>query len=84
MAAPIPPRDPLFEVEQPCSARSRNPVQAPIAPASIAARRGTQVAVVAFACRLAGILYALLRDGSVFEPQRVRHPRPTAAVLVAR
>src|SRR5262245_41431766 len=45
----------------------------------IAARRGKQVAVVALARRLAGILYALLRDGSVFEPQRVRSPRrPTA------
>jgi transposase len=49
----------------------------------IAARRGQQVAVVALARRLAGILYALLRDDSVFEPQRVRHPRPTAAALVA-
>jgi transposase len=47
----------------------------------IAARRGKQVAVVALARRLAGILYALLRDGSVFE-QRVRPPRPTAAALV--
>jgi transposase len=35
----------------------------------IAARRGKQVAVVALARRLAGILYALLRDGSVFEPR---------------
>jgi len=49
----------------------------------IAARRGKQVAVVALARRLAGILYALLRDGSVFEPQRVRPPRPTAPALVA-
>ena len=48
----------------------------------IAARRGKQVAVVALARRLAGILYALLRDGSVFEPQHVRPPRPTAAALV--
>ena len=48
----------------------------------IAARRGTQVAVVALARRLAGILYALLRDGSVFEPQRGQPPRPTAAALV--
>jgi len=47
----------------------------------IAARRGKQVAVVALARRLAGILYALLRDGRVFEPQRVRPPRPTAAAL---
>ena len=44
----------------------------------IAARRGKQVAVVALARRLAGILYALLRDGSVFEPHRVRHPRRPA------
>jgi transposase len=48
----------------------------------IAARRGKPVAVVALARRLAGILYALLRDGSVFAPQRVRPPRPTAAALV--
>ena len=34
----------------------------------IAARRGKHVAVVALARRLAGILYALLRDGSVFGP----------------
>jgi transposase len=48
----------------------------------IAARRGKQVAVVARARRLAGILYALLRDGSVFEPQHVRPPRPHAPALV--
>jgi len=46
----------------------------------IAARRSKSVAVVALARRLAGILYARLRDGTVFEPQRVRHPgRPAAA-----
>jgi transposase len=50
----------------------------------IAARRGKHVAVVALARRLAGILSALLRDGSVFEPQRGRPPRPTAAALVNR
>src|SRR6266850_1925990 len=49
----------------------------------IAARRGKPVAVVALARRLAGILYALLRDGSVFEPQRVRHPRLPAAAPMA-
>jgi len=48
----------------------------------IAARRGRQVAVVALARRLAGILYALLRDGSVFEPQRIRQPRPPATAHV--
>ncbi len=40
----------------------------------IAARRGQHIAVVALARRLAGILYALLRDGSVFDPGRSRHP----------
>jgi transposase len=37
----------------------------------IAARRGKHVAVVALARRLAGILYALLRDDTVYAP---RHP----------
>ena len=36
----------------------------------LAARRGKPVAVVALARRLAGILYALLRDGTVFTPRR--------------
>jgi transposase len=43
----------------------------------IAARRGKQIAVVALARRLAGILYALLRDGTVFTPRR--SPQPVAA-----
>jgi transposase len=38
----------------------------------IAARRGKHVAVVALARRLAGILYALLRDGTVFQPRPTR------------
>lgn len=41
----------------------------------ITARRGKHVAVVALARRLAGILYALLRDGTTFDP---RHCRPRA------
>ncbi len=47
----------------------------------IAARRGKRVAAVALARRLAGILYALWRDGSAYEPQRVgRRPAvPRAA-----
>jgi transposase len=48
----------------------------------LAARRGKHVAVVALARRLAGILYALLRDGTVFEPQHVRPPHPTAAAAL--
>ena len=39
-------------------------------------------AVVALARRLVGILYALLRDGSVFQPQHGRPPRPTATARV--
>jgi len=46
----------------------------------IAARRGKHVAVVALARRLAGILYALLRDGSVFAPGRPRHPGAALAL----
>jgi transposase len=46
----------------------------------IAARRGKHVAVVALALRLAGILYALLRDGSVFDPQRSPRPALTATL----
>jgi transposase len=48
----------------------------------IAARRGKLIAVVALARRLAGILYALLRDESVFEPGRARHPGATVACSV--
>ena len=33
----------------------------------IAARRGKRVAVVALARRLAGILYAMMRDGTEFD-----------------
>ena len=46
----------------------------------IAARRGPQIAVVALARRLAGILYALLRDGTVFTPTQAPEPM-TAATL---
>jgi hypothetical protein len=35
----------------------------------IAARRGKKIAVVALARRLAGILFALLRDETVYEPR---------------
>jgi transposase len=47
----------------------------------IAARRGKQIAVVALARRLAGILYALLRDGTVYEPRPApHHPRPVVTL----
>lgn len=38
---------------------------------SIATRRGRLVAVVALARRLAGILYAMMRDGTVYQPERL-------------
>ncbi len=46
----------------------------------IAARRGKHIAVVALARRLAGILYALFRDGSVFDPRRSLQPGAAATV----
>src|SRR6266508_73449 len=47
----------------------------------IAARRGKGIAVVALARRLAGILFALLRDGTVYEPgpRQARELTPAAS-----
>ena len=46
----------------------------------ISARRGKHVAVVALARRLAGILFALLRDGTMYTPRRpAALPQPVAA-----
>jgi transposase len=50
--------------------------------AAIAARRGSRVAVVALARKLAGILYAMWRDGASFEA-RTPKARDVAAVAVA-
>ena len=44
----------------------------------IAGRGGTKVARVALARRLAGILYAMLRDGTSYDPGRVRGDRRAA------
>jgi transposase len=44
----------------------------------IAQRRGTRIAVVALARNLAGILYAMWRDGVSYDAQQIR-PRPAAA-----
>jgi transposase len=57
--------------------RSRGPEAAALRQwaQQLATRRGKSVAVVALARRLAGILYALWRDGTVYEPTRVRGPR---------
>ena len=41
---------------------------------SIAARRGKRIAVVAIARRLAGILYAMWRDGVPYDAARLRAP----------
>jgi transposase len=41
----------------------------------IAQRRGKRIAVVALARRLAGILYAMWRDGEAYDPGRIRAPR---------
>jgi transposase len=62
--------------------RDTHPASAPLRAWAqrIAARRSKRVAVVALARRLAGILYALWRDGSVYEATRVGRPRPTPAV----
>jgi hypothetical protein len=43
--------------------------------ARIAARRGKKVAVVALARRLAGILFALLRDGTTYTPRHLSDRR---------
>lgn len=42
---------------------------------TIAARRGNRIAVVALARRLAGVLYAMWRDGVPYEAGKVRYPR---------
>lgn len=47
----------------------------------IAHRRGRRIAIVALARRLAGILYALWRDGTTFDPARLG---PRAAATGAR
>jgi len=41
---------------------------------SVEARRGKRVAAVALARRLAGVLYAIWRDGTRYEPSRLRLP----------
>src|SRR2546430_17200901 len=41
----------------------------------IVARRGSRIAVVAVARRLAGILYAMWRDGAPYDADKIRRPR---------
>jgi len=49
----------------------------------IARRRGMRVAVVALARRLAGILYAMWRDGSAYDPAKLGGTQGTSATLAA-
>jgi transposase len=49
----------------------------------IALRRGRKTAVVALARRLAGILYALMRDGTTFQPGLLHAPHAQAAAAAA-
>lgn len=48
---------------------------------NIATRRGKRIATVALARRLAGILYAMWRDGEPFDEKRIRMPHPRAAAI---
>lgn len=61
--------------------RSRHPAHAALQAwaARIEARRGKRVAVVALARRLAGILYALWRDGSTYGTSGARPGRVVSA-----
>lgn len=49
---------------------------------TIAQRRGKRIAVVALARRLAGILYAMWRDGVPYDAQRIRPLAPAAPQAV--
>jgi transposase len=46
---------------------------------TIAARRGKKVAVVSLARKMAGILYAMLRDGTVYKSKVANRTRTAAA-----
>jgi transposase len=47
--------------------------------AGIAMRRGRNVAAVALARRMAGILFAMLRDQTTYQPKRIHKPKPLAS-----
>ena len=65
-----------------CLVRSKAPETAALRAwaRSIAARRGQRVAVIALARRLAGILFALWRDGVPYDPAQLRDRSATAEV----
>lgn len=58
--------------------RSRKPETATLRAwgLNIAARRGNQIAAVAVARRLAGILFAMWRDGVPYDPMKIRSGSP--------
>ena len=58
--------------------RSTAPAAAPLRSwgKGIATRRGARIAAVALARRVAGVLYAMWRDGADYDGTRLRRPRP--------
>lgn len=58
---------------QRCRRRDLEPLQHWVA--AVRVRRGGKIATVALARRLAGILYALWRDNSRYDPSRIRTPQ---------
>jgi len=48
---------------------------------AIAVRRGKRIAVVTLARRVAGIAYAMWRDGHAYDAAKLRMPRPRAMTL---
>ncbi|MBI3108761.1 MAG: IS110 family transposase [Candidatus Rokubacteria bacterium] len=78
-----PPRMRWLLIHGAVSLLGRRPAQAEALHAwalHIAARRGKHIAAVALTRRVAGILYALLRDGMTFDPRR--SPRPAGAATL--
>ncbi len=49
----------------------------------VAGRRGKRIAVVALARRLAGVLYAMWRDGVPYDARKIRVPRIAAPEVMA-
>lgn len=60
-----------------CAMRTRPQDPMVVWATQIALRRGTQVAITALARKLAGILYAIWRDGSTYDPSRGASARPS-------
>ena len=61
-----------------CAMRTRPNDPMVIWATQIAARRGKSIAIIALARKLAGILYAIWRDGSTYDPSRGSTQRPKA------